>query len=433
MVLMYRNLPSMFLQCKEFSANSKGILADDVTFLCGLRACANTNAFYDGLAIHAQIVEEGFDGHTPVCDTLVDMYARCGYVAMAENIFHRVSDPDTYTWNALITGYAHHGLGKEALKCFKEMQDARISPDVMSYVFILKACAITGSSDKGEHIHVEVDRLGLLREDIVLGNAIIDMYIKCGMLAKAKEVLYKLPMRDPVSWTALIAGYAQHGESTEARKCFYAMEKNGLKPDVTTFTVILAACCHAGQVDEGYWYFNSMKEKYGVSPTVEHFNCLIDLLGRSGRLCEASQLLKTMPELPDIMGWMSLLTACRKYGDKDLGPKCFKEILSIDPENRAAFTLMSNIYRDAQMWDEVGKVEKLRACANAWKKHATALIQVDGVMHEFVVGDTDCPQHVVVNSRLKALKYHMEELGYVPRLDIASDMANRKESHECTH
>ncbi|MCO5579650.1 hypothetical protein L7F22_033507 [Adiantum nelumboides] len=291
---------------------------------------------------------------------------------------------DAISWNALIVGYARQGQCKEALGCFNQMRSEGLSPDEVTYACILKVCGSMQEIDLGKQIHDEIVSQGLLNKDTVLGTALVDMYAKCGVLLKAQKAFNALPVRDVVSWNALITGYAQQGQGQEAANCFqqmcsegfspnvvswtaliggYAqqglarealncfewMQEEGISPGAITFINVLNACSHAGLVDEGQILFVNMKEKYGVAPNKDHCACMIDLFGRGRLFDKAMRVIRMMPSPDYPPVWSALLGACRKWGNLQLGRLAFQRAIQLDQSDGAAYALMSNIYRGSDI------------------------------------------------------------------------------------
>ena len=257
------------------------------------------------------------------------MYARCiSPLAMSQQVFDE--SPylrDVVSWTALIAGYAQEEKGHEALKSFGRMQKEGLSPNEITFTCILKACGNVGAIDKGIQIHDEIIKGGWLAQNIVLGNALVDMYAKCGILSKALKVFEELPVRDTISWSALISGYAQEGHFEEALKCFAQMQKEGLSPDDITFVSVLNACSHSGKIDEAQDYYENMKSKYGIAPKIEHYTCMLDLLGRAGHLEEAMSMGQTLSLVQSSVTCRSLMGACYNWGNVELGRQMFKSTL----------------------------------------------------------------------------------------------------------
>ena len=236
-------------------------------------------------------------------------------------------------------------------------------PNAITFTCILKACGTCRAIDKGKEIHDEIVSRRFLESDVVLGNALVDMYCKCGMLTKAQQVLEELPMRNASSWSALIIGYTQHGQGHKALNCFELMQSQGFSPNSITLLCVLNACCHAGLVDEGQMYFANMIEKYGVLPEVEHYTTMVDLYGRAGHLDKAMDMITNMSSADHTPAWSALLTACRKWENVKLGRLAFEQAIVIDNENTSTYLTMINIYTAAGMHEDAEKIEAMRKLA----------------------------------------------------------------------
>lgn len=226
----------------------------------------------------------------------------------------------------------------------------------------------------------------------------------------------------------MIAGYAQHGYYKLALQCFDDMLCQSVKPDDWTFSSILTACSEAALVQKGYQYFKAMKEEHDITPSIEHFNCMVDLLGRAGRLPEARKLLESMPVLPDITTWMSLLTACRIYGNVELGRQCFNEVTRLEPDTAAVYTLLSHMYADFDMWEDAQTVQELKKCSSAWKKPGRACIETGHIMQEFTVGDKTALNSSSMFQKSQRLARYLKEQGYAPKLELIFESMESKSS-----
>ncbi|KAI5069792.1 hypothetical protein GOP47_0016093 [Adiantum capillus-veneris] len=296
----------------------EGISPDPMVFACVLKACASSGAAKIGKEIHYEIARKGLLKNDSILgNALVDMYAKNGAIAKARHVFDELSCRNVVSWNALITGYCQQGLGERALDCFDKMKHDRVSPDAITYACALKACGNISAVEKGEEIHTEIVREGLFRKT-KLGSALVDMYAKCGALTKAREVFYMLPVRDLISWTALIAGYSEQGHGEEALNCFEEMQDEGLSPDAVTFSCILKACSSIGAAETGQLYFEALSSRYGIIPTLQHHTCIVGLLGRTGYIDKAFSLLKKMPSSDCPMAWFVLLHSCQKWGNLEV-------------------------------------------------------------------------------------------------------------------
>ncbi|MCO5604539.1 hypothetical protein L7F22_058706 [Adiantum nelumboides] len=309
-----------------------------------------------GKQIHDKIVNQGLLKNTVVLgNALIDMYAKCAALLKAQEVFDALLVRNVVSWNILIVGYAQQEQGQEVLRCFQQMQSQGFSPDVVTYACILKACGIMQNVEVGKQIHDEIVSQGLLK-NVMLGNALVGMYAKCGVLLKAQEVFDALPVRDAVSWNELIVGYSQQGQGQEALRCFHRMRSEGFSPNVVSWTAlvkgyaqqglakealdsfqwmqqvritpdaiifinVLNACSHSGLIDEGQMYFDSMRKKYGLTPNEEHYTCMVDLFGRARRFDKALRVIRMMPSSDHPSVWSALLGACR--GNVKLGRLAF--------------------------------------------------------------------------------------------------------------
>jgi pentatricopeptide repeat protein len=348
----------------------EGISADDITFACILKACGGMRAIDKGKHIHSEILSRGLLGNNVVLgNSLVDMYAKCSCVSNAKQVLEELPVRNVVSWNTLITGFAQHEQGHEALNCFEQMQTDGLPPNEVTFSCILKACGSIGAIDKGLRIHDAIVDSGFLQKSIVLATALVDMYAKCGMLARAQQVLEGLHVRDVVSWSVLIAGYAQDGQACKALDCFQRMQKEGLCPDEVTFVCVLNACSHSGNLDMAQRYYEAMSRNYGIAPKLEHHTCMVVIFGSAGRFDKVMSVMKTMSSSNETSSvWLALLGACRKWGNVKLGRLAFDQATHLDKNVATAYVAMANIYAAAGMYDDAEKVEKMRIENGACKK-----------------------------------------------------------------
>ncbi|KAI5056942.1 hypothetical protein GOP47_0028760 [Adiantum capillus-veneris] len=350
-----------------FQMKRERLSPDEVTFACILKTCGSICAIDTGIDIHAEIEREGLlEKFDVLGSVLVDMYAKCGVVAKAQEVFDKLSVRDIVTWTALIDGYCLQGHGEEALNCFSRMRSELHTPDAVTFACILKVCGSIGAVESGQKMHDEIVRSGLFVKDDVLGVALVDMYAKCGALRKAKQVFDELPTRNVVTWNVLMSGYCQHGQGEEALKCFDTMKGEGVSPDAVTFVSILKACGSTEAVEEGSMYFEMMKTNYGIIPSLEHTSCMVEVLGRAGQFDKALAFVTKMYSCDQLHGWSALLSACRKRGNVHLGRLAFDHMVQLDEKCATAYVWMSNIYAAAGMQEQAEEVETMRMENQAW-------------------------------------------------------------------
>lgn len=392
----------------------EGLKPAKVTSVCILKACSNIGDLGQGKRIHHHIVESGYESIEDIGNMLIDMYAKCWSVEDARTVFDKLCTRNVLSWSAMIAGYALHGHGLLALEHFASMLQEGIKPDKVMFLCVLKACGSIGAFRHGKLIHKQIVICGF-EGDLALENALIDMYTKCWCLEEACKVFNELPTPDIVTWGTLIAGYAQYGNCRLARLCLGAMEQQGMKPNSVIFTSLLSACRQAGNVEEGDLYLRSMREIHGITPRVEHFTCMVDLLASAGHLKEAERLLHSMPSQGATTGWMSLLSACRTYGNVELGQRCFDRLVLLNRSIAAGYILMANIYADAHMWEDFHKTREMSKGASVLKMPGRAWIELKKSVYEFVVGDIF--HSVNEKTFTSILVRSLKEDGYVPQLD----------------
>ncbi|KAH7446487.1 hypothetical protein KP509_01G058800 [Ceratopteris richardii] len=336
-----------------------GVAPNDVTFVCSLKACGQMGALKRGKELHVEIAIEGFETDVFVGNTLVDMYARCGFLAEARDVFDELQVRDVVTWNALISRYIEHGFDEEALDCLQEMKQMGLMPDLLTYVGCLKACGCLGVIDRGLALHMDIS-IESFEEDSFVRSTLIDMYSRCGLLLEAQDVFDDLEYGDAVTWNVLLAGYASKGQSLHVFSLIEKMQEQGVEPNGITYLSALTACSHAGLVVKGVIDFSSLLKEHSEMLTIQHYNCMVDLLGRAGRLSDAVTLLKEIPCQPNLVTWSTLLGACRKWGDIELAKQAFESAHSSDDKYVALFISMSRIYASAHMWDDAKLIEEMR-------------------------------------------------------------------------
>jgi pentatricopeptide repeat protein len=289
---------------------------DAVSYVLGLKACATVGTRDKGRKLHVEIQGKGFlRNNVFIGSSLIDMYAKCGSLPEAQEVFEHLTCRNVVTWTALIAGFVLHGQGKEALRVYHEMQSDGVTPNVVTYICALKACSSIRAIEKGQEIHAHIERHGLLETDLAVGNTLIDMYAKFGLLPKARKVFDELPSRNIVSWTALIAGYTEHGYGDEALECFAEMQGKGFSPNAATFICGLRACGSTGAIGRGHEIHAEIERRGLLDAGPSLGNSLIDMYAKCGSLSKAQEVFDHLPAR-DIVSWNSLLAG---YAEHDRG------------------------------------------------------------------------------------------------------------------
>eukprot|EP01018_Ginkgo_biloba_P021054 Gb_39558 [translate_table: standard] len=391
----------------------KGVMGNRFTFCSVLISCSSLTTVEQGKQVHSHILKTGFNSYVSVGSALVGMYAKFRSIEDAHRVFNIIPEKDVVLWNAMILAYSQNLQGEEVLNLFLEMQQTGIMLDQFTFASVLGACANLAALEHGKKVHTHLIKTGY-ETDVCVGNTLVDMYAKCGSMVDALQVFHKMCKPDVVSWTVIIAGFAQHGCSKEALQYFKQMQGAGIKPNHITFVSVLSACSHGGLVTEGYEFFDSMIRDHNLMPRVEHYACMVDLLGRAGHLHEAENFINKMPFEPSALVWRSFLGACRIYGNLELGKIAAECILEMEPQDAATYVLLSNMYAVAGRWDDVAMVRKMMRDKQVKKVPGYSLIEVKNRTHVFVVEDRSHPQTEEIYAMLEKFAWQMKEAGYVP-------------------
>ncbi|WMV43430.1 hypothetical protein MTR67_036815 [Solanum verrucosum] len=326
---------------------------------------------------------------------LLDGYSRTGNVVAAGALFEQMDYRNVVSWTTLMALYVRLKDYTGCLGLFDIMMQGRdIQPNEAILMSVLTACAHLGRLDRGKWIHSYIRYSGKVKPDMLLSTALLTMYAKCGEMELAKEVFAEMPEKSVVSWNSMIMGYGTHGHGEEALETFLEMEKSGVRPNGATFICVLSACTHSGMVLEGWWYFDVMTRVYRIEPKVEHYGCMIDLLGRAGLMRDSEDLIKNMPMDSGPALWGALLSACKTHSNLELGEIVAKRLIERDPEDIGSYVLLSNIYAAQERWDDVEKVRKIMVVNGIRKEAGSSLVQ-------FANSDMWCfPENVSVHKRM---------------------------------
>jgi pentatricopeptide repeat protein len=412
----------------------EGVQPNTVTFVGVINACASVVALEEGRCVNQQIVKCGWESDVFVGSSLVDMYVKCGSMEDAWRVFNKMPSRNVVTWTAMISGHVNCGQGQKALELFRQMQQEGVRPDSVTFVGVLNACASVVALEEGKCVHQQIVECGW-DSDVFVANSLIDMYAKCGSMEDAWSVFNKMPSRDVVTWTTILGGCAMHGHGKEALKHFEQMREEGVQPNDITFICLLSACSHSGLVDEGMHCYASMVTDYMISAKLEHYTCMVDLLGRAGRLQEAENMVMAVPCKPQVAAWMALLGACRIRGNVEMAERVAKRILEMEPNNAAVYVLLSNIYAAAGNRLLCENVERQRKENGVKKQQGRTWIEVNNEVHTFVVGDQDHPQMTEIHAELQRLSGLMHDAGYMPCTKFLLHDVEEEEQvlHLCHH
>ncbi|MBA0724554.1 hypothetical protein Golax_021239 [Gossypium laxum] len=401
-----------------------------VTLVSVLSGCASIAALLQGKETHCYAIKcvLNYDWNDPgedlmVINGLIDMYAKCKSTNVARLMFDSVapSDRNVVTWTVMIGGYAQHGEANDALKLFSEMlqEGNSMKPNTFTICCALMACAHLAALRFGKQIHAYILRNRYESVMLFMENCLIDMYSKSGDIHAARVVFDNMQHRNSVSWTSLLTGYGMHGYGEEAIKVLNDMRAAGFVPDGITFLVLLYVCSHSGMVDQGIRFFESMHTEYSVTPELDHYACMVDLLGRAGRFGQALELVHSMPMEPTAIVWIALLSGCRIHGNVELGEYAAAQLQELGSENDGSYTLLSNIYANARRWRDVARVRSLMKYSGVKKRPGCSWVQGKKGTATFYVGDRSHPQFEQIYKLLADLIQRIKAIGFVPETNCA--------------
>ncbi|XP_010522599.1 PREDICTED: pentatricopeptide repeat-containing protein At5g44230 [Tarenaya hassleriana] len=429
----------------------EGIRPVSFTFSALLKACGLVNDVNLGQQFHAQSIILGqFASDLYVGNTMIDMYVRCGCLDCARKVFDEMPERDLISWTelivayaragdmvsadelfeglvakdmvawtAMVTGFAQNARPWKALEYFRKMQDSGIGIDEVTLVGVISACAQLGATKYGDWVRDIARKSGFdPSHDVVVGSALIDMYSKCGKVDDALKVFESMNAKNVFSYSSMIMGFAMHGRAQAAIDLFHHMvTKTTIKPNDVTFIGVLTACSHTGLVEQGRQIFVSMRETLGIEPTANLSTCMVDLLGRAGRLDEALELIKSMSIEQHGVVWGALLGACKIHNNPDVADIAAQHLFELEPDAIGNYILLSNVYASAGDWDGVMRVRKLIREKGLKKNPASSWVEDNkGQMHEFFASNLTHPMYNEIKETLEKLLERLKAIGYRPDL-----------------
>ncbi|KAL8049960.1 hypothetical protein ABFX02_06G052700 [Erythranthe guttata] len=405
------------------------LVPDKFTFPFALKACSALSEIDVGREIHERVRKTGLETDVFVGAALIDMYAKCRCVSESRQVFDKIADKDVVLWNSMLAAYSQNGHPEECLKLCSEMASrGYLKPTEATLVTAVSASADSSAVIQGRELHGYSWRIGFKLNDKV-NTGLIDMYAKSGNVEAARVLFEGLSEKRLVSWNAMITGYAMHGHAHEALHLFDKMSER-IQPDEITFVGVLSACNHGGLIDEGRKHFDSMTNNYGIKPNIQHYTCMVDLLGHSNRLDEAYILVTKMNVAPDCGVWGALLNSCKIHKNVEMGEFAFERLMEMDRECSGSYVIMSNIYAQAGKWEGVAKVRKsMRETKSIKKSVGCSWVEVRGKVHAFACGDNSNTSHPIwdeISAELNELEGLIAAAGYVANVspvfyDVESD------------
>ncbi|XP_022725495.1 LOW QUALITY PROTEIN: pentatricopeptide repeat-containing protein At1g03540-like [Durio zibethinus] len=364
-----------------------GLIPDGFTFGTVLTACGNLGRLRQGKQVHAKVIASGLCGNVVVESSLLDMYGKCGLVDESQRVFDRMSKKNSVSWSALLGVYCQNKDYESVIRIFRATDEV----DIYCFGTILRACAGLAAVRQGKEVHCQYVRRGGWK-DVIVESALVDLYAKCGCIDFALRIFLQMSNRNLITWNSMIYGFAQNGRGGEALSIFDEMIKEGLKPDYISFIGVLFACSHAGLVDQGRKYFTLMTGEYGIKPGIEHFNCMVDLLGRAGLLEEAENLIANAEFRDDSSLWAVLLGACSTITSSSTTERIARKMIELAPDYHMSYVLLANVYRAVGRWNDAIKVRKLMKDRGVKKIRGMSWIETTSNMGSCLdVVDMDMP------------------------------------------
>lgn len=428
--------------------NLEGLRPNGVTVLSVLQACAHSNDILLGLDVHRVVIENKIEIDLSLCNALITLYAKCGSLDYARELFDNMSEKDEITYGTLISGYMFHGFADKALdlfrkmkipglstwnavisgliqnnhcegvlELFREMQTLGFRPNSVTISSILPSLSHLSYMKGGRELHGYAIRNKFDR-NIYVATALIDIHAKMGSLHEAQRIFDQLRERSVIVWTSIISAHAVHGDAYMALDLFEEMLDNGTHPDPVTFTAVLSACGHAGMVDKAWETFDSMLVRYGIEPSVEHYACMVGVLGRAGELSEAMKFISKMPMEPSAKVWGALLNGASVCGDIEIGKIAFDHLFEIEPECTGNYVIMANLYSRAGRWDEAEEIRQRMNSLGLDKIPGNSWIEMSEGLHSFVAKDVSNERAEDIYETLDGLVEVMRE----ERCDLMDEM-----------
>ncbi|XP_024542480.1 pentatricopeptide repeat-containing protein At2g22070 [Selaginella moellendorffii] len=412
----------------------EGLRGDRSTFTSVIEACACLPDLTLGQLLHYRMITLGCELDTVLGTNLINMYSRCDVPDKAIEVFDAMHNKSVVVWTAMIAAHSQQGQGLEALELFKRMDIEGVRADKVAFSLVLDVCANLAALAQARILHATVAGTEL-EQDMVVKNTLVNMYGKCGKLNEARQVFEKMASKDMVSWTSIIAAYAQQGSASAAFELFHAMQQAGEAIDTVIFVKVMSGCNHAGLLKDARNWFVSMLQDYGLSPVNENYACILDLLGRLGQLQDVEDLLENMTLEPDFIAWMSFLNACKVHKDMKRGVRAAQRLVQLNRRNSASYVLLSDIHAVCGKFDAAAKLRRRigRDCGK--KVPGLSWIEIKDKVHKFASGSRTHPRNDEIFAELQRLGVLMREAGYVPDTEVVLMDVEEEEKEQvlCYH
>nr|XP_043627841.1 pentatricopeptide repeat-containing protein At1g31920 [Erigeron canadensis] len=393
-----------------------GIKPNNFTYPSLLKGCACLRRLEEGMQFHGHVFKNGLDDDVFVHNSLISLYGKCGEIARSCSVFETMDDLDKSlaTWSALIAAHAGNEMWSECLSLFRDLTNQSYwKAEESVLVSVLSSCTNLGALDSGRATHGFLIR-NLSGLNVIVETSLLDMYLKCGSLVNGLAVFESMKVKNQWSYSVMISGLAFNGYGTEALRIFSEMLEKGFEPDEVVYVGVLTACSQTSQVEKGLDFFQKMKVEHRIEPTIQHYGCLVDLMGKAGKVKEAFDLINNMSmEANDVL-WSCLLGACRVHRDLELGENVAEKLLKLNSETTSPYVMLSNMYAKAQKWENVALTRREMGQKRLMKTPGFSLIQVKRKVYKFVSNDIQWAHCEGVSDMIHQMEWQLRFEGYMP-------------------
>nr|XP_009589766.1 pentatricopeptide repeat-containing protein At5g39680-like [Nicotiana tomentosiformis]XP_018623194.1 pentatricopeptide repeat-containing protein At5g39680-like [Nicotiana tomentosiformis]XP_018623195.1 pentatricopeptide repeat-containing protein At5g39680-like [Nicotiana tomentosiformis]XP_018623196.1 pentatricopeptide repeat-containing protein At5g39680-like [Nicotiana tomentosiformis]XP_018623199.1 pentatricopeptide repeat-containing protein At5g39680-like [Nicotiana tomentosiformis]XP_01 len=394
-----------------------GSAGDSVSYVNIFGLCARFKDLKLGKQVHCRMLKSGLQLDVFLSSAIMDMYGKCGEISGARYIFDSYANHNVVSWTAILAANFQNECFEEALKLFLRMELQDVIPNEYTFAVLLNSCAGLSALGCGKTLHARVEQTGH-GAFVVVGNALINMYFRSGHIEATRALFSSMICRDTVTWNMIISGFSHHGLGEEALDVFQHMLAAEEQPNYVTFVGVLLACGHLGRIEEGFYYLQHLMRDIGLEPGLEHYTCVVGLLGKAGKLDEAENFMRSTPVTWDVVAWRTLLNACNVHCNYGLGKRVADHLLQLNPNDVGTYILLSNMHAKVKRWDGVAKIRKLLRERNIKKEPGLSWTEIRNETHVFVSDDTQHPETAQIHEKVRKLLADIKPLGYVP--DTAS-------------
>lgn len=392
----------------------RGISPDNFTYPPLLKACSLLGALQEGMVIHGHVIKVGLEDDVFVQNSLISMYGKCGVIQHARDVFDKMSEKSVASWSAIIGAHASVKMWEECLLLYGEMgNEGFLRAEESTLVSVLSACTHLGALELGKCIHGILLR-NFQELNVIVKTSLIDMYVKCGCLEKGLCLFRNMAKKNRFAYAVMISGLAVHRHAGEALRLFCEMQEQGLSPDDVVYVGVLNACSQAGLVNEGLKYFHLMQSEHGIEPTVQHYSCMVDLMGRAGMLQEAYDLVTSMPVTLKDVAWRSLLSACKAHHNLELGEIAAEVLFQLNSGNPSDYLVLSNMYAQARRWDDMARIRTAMAGNGLIQTPGFSLVEMKRKVYKFVSQDKSQPHSNSIYNMIHQMEWQLKFEGYIP-------------------